>query len=98
MPSTADSVGESLRIVNELTGGKRVPILFDSRDWPRGDPASWVRFISMIEAVCLAAGVVANPESVRAMGRFPDFLDDLVIPFKIFEDEEDALSFLRRQI
>ncbi len=96
--STAATVAESFQIVRELTGGSRVPILFDSRDWPKGDPASWSSFISSIESICTAAAVVVNSASAQAMGAFPKLLDDLVIPFRLFPDEEAALSFLRRHL
>ena len=94
--STAESVSEGLGIVREITGRKRCPILFDGREWPKGDPASWSRFIAGIEAVCTAAAVVTTPATVQAMGAFPRLLDDLVIPFRLFDAEEPALAFLRR--
>ena len=92
--STAETVAESLEIVREVTAGGRPPILFDARSWPRGDPASWVRFISMIEDVSVAAAVIVSSESAPAMGSFPSYIDGLVIPFRIFEDEDSALEFL----
>lgn len=96
--STAQSVDENMQVVRKITAGERVPILFDAREWPKGDPASWARFISVVEGVCTAAGVVASPTSEKALGRFPEFIDDLVIPFRVFHDEDAALEFLRQQI
>ncbi|MDJ0925966.1 MAG: hypothetical protein QNJ77_15550 [Acidimicrobiia bacterium] len=95
VPSTAPFVDETFAVVRELAGGQRAPILFDARDWPRGTPASWARFISKIESICLAAAVVADTRAAKALGRFPEFLDDLLIPFRVFPDEEPALEFLR---
>jgi hypothetical protein len=96
--STAHSVDRNFAIFRELTGGKRVPILFDSRDWPKGDPASWSHFIAIIESVCTAAAVVANANSVAAMGAFPKVVDELLIPFRVFDAEEPALAFLRSHL
>jgi hypothetical protein len=93
--STAQSVDEGMQAVKKITGGRRVPILFDARNWPKGDPSSWVRFISMVETHCLAAAVLVNETSTKALGRFPEFIDDLVIPFRLFEEEDAALEFLR---
>ena len=92
--STADTVTESMSVLSELSVGRPAPILFDSRGWPSGDPASWVRFINTIEAVCSAAAVVVDAESAPKMGSFPLLLDSLVIPFQIFSNEEEALAFL----
>jgi hypothetical protein len=49
--STAQSVDENMQHVRNISDGRRVPILFDARDWPRGDPSSWARFISIVESV-----------------------------------------------
>lgn len=98
VPSTAESVSRGFEIVRELTKGARAPILFDARSWPRGDPASWVRFISKVEDVCVAAAVVVSPTSEKAMGSFPEYIDGLVIPFRIFEDEDAALESLRSHL
>ena len=94
MPSTPESVNEGLGIVRELTGGKRAPILFDARSWSGGDPASWVRFISTIENVCVAAAVIVSPPSASTLRSFPEYIDGLVVPFRVFEDENAALEFL----
>lgn len=96
--STAESVAEGLSIVREITGGRRVPILFDGRNWPKGDPASWNRFVTGIEGVCTAAAVVTTPATVQAMGAFPRLLDDLVIPFRLFDAEEPARRFLHKHL
>lgn len=96
--STAHSVDSNFAIFRELTGGKRVPILFDAREWPKGDPGSWSRFIATLESICIAAAVVANPDAVTAMGAFPKLVDDLLIPFRVFDAEEPALAFLRTHL
>jgi hypothetical protein len=93
--STAESVTESMAVLGELTGGNPRPILFDSRGWPSGDPASWVRFINSIESVCSAAAVIFDEESKPRMGAFPALLDSLMIPFRLFSDEDEAREFLR---
>ena len=93
--STADTVMEGLTAVGQLTDGKPSPILFDSRGWPSGDPASWVQYINMIEMVCSAAAVVVDAESASALGAFPARIDELVIPFQVFYDEDEALEFVR---
>ena len=96
--STVESVMEGMTAVSEMTGGEPSPILFDARGWASGDPNSWVQFISMIESVCSAAGVVVDEESVSKMGSFPSLLDKLVIPFRIFRNEDEALAFVREHL
>jgi hypothetical protein len=97
-PSTAQSVIEGISAVREMAGGTPTPILFDARGWHSSDPKSWVQFINMIESVCSAAGVVVDAESQKAMGSFPSLLDTLVIPFRNFSSEDEALTFLRQHL
>lgn len=94
VPSTAATVEESLTALQQLLGGTRAPILFDARQWPSGDTASWVRFISLIEQVCVAGAILVDPERPAALGRFPEFLSKLIVPFAVFTREADALAFL----
>lgn len=98
VPSTVESVVEGLTAVRELAGGSPSPILFDARGWGSGDPNSWVQFINMIESVCSAAGVVVDAEALSKMGTFPSLLDSLVIPFRLFHSEDEALAFVREHL
>lgn len=93
-PSTAETVTETLGAVLDITRGTRRPILFDARQWPSGEPASWVRFISTIETVCVAGAVLIGHEAASRLGDFPNLLDRLVIPFQVFADEPSAVAFL----
>lgn len=94
VPSTAATVEESLTALRQLLGGTRAPILFDARKWPSGDSASWVRFISLIGEVCVAGAILVDSERPADVGRYPEFLSKLIVPFAVFTTEEDALEFL----
>lgn len=96
--STAESVEATFVDVRALTAGSREPILFDARKWPAADPKSWVRFISLIEDICSAAAVVIDPAITGELGRFPQLLNTLIIPFQIFTDEAEAMAFLRKHL
>lgn len=95
VPSTAQSVEENMRLVHDLTDGKRAPIFFLAEKWQYGDPASWGRLIELIESVCSAAAVLMPEANWPKMGRFPELLDALVMPFRMFSDEAAAMAFLR---
>jgi hypothetical protein len=95
MRSTEQSVEHNLRSVAAMTGGKRVPILFHAEKWQSGDAASWRRLIELIESVCSSAAVLMPEADWSKLGRFPELLDSLVIPFRMFSDEAAATAFLR---
>jgi hypothetical protein len=96
--STEDSVRELQAAKLDLVGKARVPMLFHGENWPRGTPRSWGKFVSIIESMSYAVAVVISPMSLKAMGAFPQLLDDLLIPFRVFESEEPALAFLRQHL
>ncbi len=95
-PHTADTVREMCAAVLDLTGGRRLPILFDTRNWGEIAPTSWAEFIQRIEDICPAAAVLGILGDFDAgyVGSYPMIIDSLVIPFRIFQEESAALEFL----
>ena len=95
VPSTASSVEATITALRELLGeGRRAPVLFDARRWPSSDTAGWVRFISLIESVCVAGAVVIDPERPADLGHYPDFFSRLLVPFGVFTTLDEAVAFL----
>jgi hypothetical protein len=92
--SSDDTVGETMELLADLVAGTPAPIFFDARNWPSGDAPSWARFISRIESVCSAGAVLVDPENPPRLGKYPSLLDALVIPFRVFTDETEAMAFL----
>ncbi len=96
--STADSTAETLGVVGELTAGGKAPILFDVRRWPSGDAAFWSLFVNTIESVCLAGAAVVDPQAAASLGAFPSAIDSMLVPFRVFSDDDEALAFLRTHL
>lgn len=92
--STAATVEETMTALETLLAGRRAPLLFDARKWPSGDTASWVRFISLVEKVCVAGAILMDAERPAEVGQYPEFLSRLLVPFSVFTSEADALAFL----
>lgn len=93
--STAASVEATIAALRELLGdGRRAPVLFDARRWPSSDTAGWVRFISLIESVCLAGAVLVDPERPADLGQFPEVFSRLLVPFAVFTTEPEAVAYL----
>ena len=95
VPSTQETAAKSLLVVSDLVGGRRAPILFDARQWPMGDGPSWAQFISMIGDVCSAGAVLVDGKASPGIDSFSPAIDSLIIPFRVFTDEDAAVSFLR---
>ena len=92
--STRASVDETLRVARELVGDTRGPMLFDARRWPGGDAEGWASVIASIGELFSTTAMLVSEEMVDEIGPFPDAIDRLVIPFKIFTDESEAKEFL----
>lgn len=73
-------------------------MLFDARQWPGGDPEAWVAFISNSEKLFSSGAMLFDTSAPPVVGRFPEFIDRFVIPFRTFTDETEAMAFLRTQL
>ncbi len=94
-PSTRESVTELFDVVRDLVEGVPRPLLFDARVWPKGEPEAWTTAISNFEATCTAVAMLIDPGSPAETTGFPAVIDRLLIPFRIFTDEAEAVAFLR---
>ncbi len=96
--STPDSVNETLAVARALLKGVRRPLLFDARKWPGGEPEAWVTFISAAEQMFSSGAMLFDTSMPAVVGRFPEFIDRFVIPFRTFTDESEAMAFLTTQL
>jgi len=67
----------------------------DARKWPGSDAAAWAAAIENIESTLTAIAMLITPETVAQAGPFPDVIDRLMIPLRVFTDETEALAFLQ---
>lgn len=92
--STGASVNETLEAVRSLIGDSRHPVLFDATAWRGGDPGAWQVVAARLDTHFSAAAVLIDPDNPPALGAFPDMLDRLMIPFRVFDSASAAVSFL----
>jgi hypothetical protein len=96
--STPESIDETFAAAKTLLDGARCPILFDARQWPGGDPEGWVTVISNAEEVFSAGAMLFDESAPSVVGRFPEFINRFLIPFRTFTDEAEAMAFLQSQL
>ena len=92
--STRDTVVETFEAVGTLTKGSPLPALCDVRMWASGDSESWLGFISAAPSSFTAVAVLVDPDRPPEMAGYPDAIDRLLMPFRMFTDEAEALAFL----
>ena len=94
--STYETVQGTLRAFEQLTEGERVPLLADARIWPGGDAEAWTHFIKLASEMFTAVATVIDPENAPEMGGYPDIVDRLIVPFRVFTEMHEAVAFLEQ--
>ncbi|MBK5268827.1 MAG: hypothetical protein JJE47_15510 [Acidimicrobiia bacterium] len=92
--STDESVSATIEAATRLAGGRRHPVLFDARIWPGGDPRGWLAVINQMRAVFSAGSMIVDPAMLESLSERFDPLGRLLIPFRVFTNEDEALAFL----
>jgi len=93
--STEDTVRETFTAARSLLDRPN-PTLFDVRDWPRAGAGFWAAFIDLLPATVSAGAILIGPEGRTDLGGFPEAVNRLLVPFDVFNDEEEAKAFLMR--
>lgn len=78
----------------QLTGGRRTPLLVDTRDVGPQDRAARMEFVRRGDLVSAVALIAGTPLS-RMMGNFFLSVSKPMAPTRLFEDEASALAWLR---
>lgn len=96
--STDASVTETIAAAVHLSEGQRHPVLFDARIWPGGDPRGWMTVINEMRTTFSAGAMIVEPSAFEALSvRFEAF-GKLLIPFRVFKSEGEALAFIEPYI
>ncbi len=85
---------ESIAAITSLVGDTPRPTLWDAREWLGASPTAWGQLVSVIGSLVTAAAMVVRPDS-QVVGPFPEAIDRLIVPYKVFTTTEAALGFLR---
>ena len=95
VPSTSESVNEVFAAMRATSGGVPRPLLFDARKWPGGDVRGWPTAVTNLASSLTAFAMLIDPGSPVGVGPFPDAINRLLIPFRVFTGEAEALAYLR---
>jgi hypothetical protein len=93
---TVDNLKEDMSVNKELTGGKKICVLYDAR--PNFLITVQAREFLQTEAFNadrLATAVITNKLGVRIMVNFMTRVKKTVTPLRVFSNEEKALKWLR---
>lgn len=91
---TAQLLDEAEAACRTIRGGVKRPALWSIRDLTKPKPEAWVKFIQNAPNNLTAIGVVGYPEQLEILGAFPDRMNTMLLPFRLFDDEGPALEWL----
>ena len=92
---TEASFAEALDVIGRLGEGVPRPALWDVRAWQGATPDAWGYLIPRIARLVSAVAMIVRADRDQRVGPFPAAIDRLLIPFRIFIDEQKGLEFLR---
>ncbi|MDJ0663138.1 MAG: hypothetical protein QNJ75_01175 [Acidimicrobiia bacterium] len=93
-PRTTANIAESFDRLSAVTQGKRFPGLWDARLVPEFPFSVWQVFVDRIDKVVSALAILVDSEADRAFGAFPKAIDSMLIPVRVFQDEDEAIAWL----
>ena len=96
MSRTAEDVAESFDRLDQLIGGVRRPGLWDPRDISSFPAGAWRMLIARLEKSFVALAILIDESMEPALGAFPAAIDSLLIPVRIFHDEDEATQWLQQ--
>ncbi len=95
-PRTAKSVAESFNRLAEVLQGQRLPGLWDARSVPDFPLTVWQVFVNRVDKVVTALAILVDESGERRMGGFPEVMNSMLIPVRLFRDQDAAIEWLRQ--
>ena len=72
---------------------ERRPALWDVRGMARPRPGAWTVLIERIAELITAVAILMDPDE-NNVGPWPDAIDSLLIPVRVFTTEDEAIDWL----
>ncbi len=95
---TSALLQEAEEACHQVRGDVRRPALWNIQQLTRPKPEAWLGFIQNAPKNLTAVAVVGDTEQVRLLGAFPSLINDLLLPLRMFDDEAEAVEWLRRYV
>ena len=93
-PRDAALLSQTMDAVVEVAGGKARPVLWDPAGTLPLRPDGWQTIVDRVADVISALGIVIDEAEAPLLGAFPDSMNALLIPVRVFADEPEARDWL----
>lgn len=93
-PRNAALLTETMGALTAVAGGKSRPVLWDPAGTIPIPPDGWQTIVERVKGVISALAIVIDPDEAPLLGRFPESMNMLLIPVRIFNDATTARRWL----
>ena len=88
-------VERNFRTAAVLTEGKRRPWMVDARALTGADPVAWVAITERIGGSATSLAILVSNATTAEMANWQSRFDSLLLPCRMFIDEESAVAWLK---
>ena len=92
---TAAVTNATLDVLAELSGPEKRPALWDPRAFDRIHAEGWLVLVERLPAMVTALAILVDDDVEPLLGTFPQHIDALFFPVRLFREEEQAIEWLR---
>jgi hypothetical protein len=93
-PRTAHVLSEAMDAIATVGGGQSRPVLWNPTGTLPLRPDGWQTIVRRAEQTISALAIVIGPEDESLLGAFPQTMDSLLIPVRVFHSETEARAWL----
>lgn len=93
-PRDAALLSDTLDAVDALAGGKPRPVLWDPAGTLPLRPDGWQAIVDRVDGIVEALAIVVDLAEEPLLGAFPQIMNSLLIPVRVFDDEATARQWL----
>lgn len=96
LPRTLDLMTEALDDLEAFLEEKPRPVLWDPRAVVPLRPGVWRVIIERLEKIAVGLAILVEDMDDHGLGSFPVAIDSLLLPVRLFTDENEARSWLQQ--
>lgn len=93
---TAENIADALESLERFLDGQRRPGLWDPRTVRRFSAEAWLAMIGRLGKSLDALAILVDDRISGSIGAFPDAMDSMLMPVRVFQDETEAMDWLRQ--
>ena len=92
---TSAVTNDTLDVLAELSGPGLRPALWDPRAFDKMYPEGWIVLVERLPEIVSALAILIDDAVEPFLGTFPQHMDALLFPVRLFREEDAAIAWLQ---